>query len=605
MKHPAKHSRDARNDQIAVSRITDWITSSGYAVPNIESYDTWPNYDGPIDLIDDQGYIRGTLFVQVKKLPEQHNLRYSFNDEGKFLAYCRELASWIPILFIGIDLTENCAYWLHMSEALLNQLADSQTIHFEAEQSFSASNLASIRSWHTIAARYADIARERNALEAQVNALQQQIESSLIGTDKSEFTKLHLFLDEYNRFLDHDLSIIKKVYYPNAWKLGIAYAKYSSDALSYFLYPIKSTVNDVAIKKLNPDTFKPLLPAPPSSTWHIGNPLEQNPRDYAKGLIKKRIDTILKYKLLDHTGVVTLAREYLFAYIDKYTPQLGLSKKDSYTIKDLEEAFFNYHPRWLFTARKVLAAHRNAADKGRTLDATASDTVPYDPNHFAFLGDPILQEIQQQVASQMAAKTTAPVLAVTGDKLSPAIFASMLNFVKQKGMKKVVRLYKPKDPAYLESTKSNYSWDLYSPVARLYNTKRATTRLQATYNKIISNNFPEISRQLTFIEPGHRLIYVYDSAENVGGPKPPPGAKAYEIVADKIHAQNRPTFLLADEHTIDTKVSNSKWLLIIDGEEHELVSISGTGVDIWLSDTPLFDMVYERLKKALDEHLKL
>ena len=218
MKHPAKHSRDARNDQIAVSRITDWITSSGYAVPNIESYDTWPNYDGPIDLIDDQGYIRGTLFVQVKKLPEQHNLRYSFNDEGKFLAYCRELASWIPILFIGVDLTENCAYWLHMSEALLSQLADSQTIHFEAEQSFSASNLASIRSWHTIAARYADIARARNALEAQVNALQRQIESSLIGADKPEFTKLHLFLDEYNRFLDHELSIVKKVYYPNAWK---------------------------------------------------------------------------------------------------------------------------------------------------------------------------------------------------------------------------------------------------------------------------------------------------------------------------------------------------------------------------------------------------
>lgn len=386
--------------------------------------------------------------------------------------------------------------------------------------------------------------------------------------------------------------------------MGIAYAEYSPDALSYFLYPIKSTVNDVVIKKLNPDIFKPSRPAPPGSTWHIGNPIEHNPRDYAKGLIKKRIDKILKDKLLDHTGIVTLAREYLFAYVNKYTPQLGLSKKDSYTIKELEEAFFNYHPRWLSTARKVLATHSNAVAKGQPLDTAASDIAPYDPNHFAFLGEPILQEIQQQVTSQMEANAAIPVLMLTGDKLSPAIFASMLHFVKRKGLKKVVRLYKPKDPAYLESTKSNYSWDLYSPAARLYNTKRATTRLQATYNKIISNNFPEISRQLAFVEPGHRLIYVYDSAENVGGPKPPPGAKSYEIVADNIHAQNRPTFLLAEEHTIDTKVSNSKWLLNIDGEEYELITISGTGVDIWFSDTPLFDMVYERLKEAVDEHLK-
>jgi hypothetical protein len=47
-----------------------------------------------------------------------------------------------------------------------------------------------------------------------------------------------MFLDEYNRLLDYDLGIVKKVYYPNAWKLGIAYAAYEPKALSYLLYPI-------------------------------------------------------------------------------------------------------------------------------------------------------------------------------------------------------------------------------------------------------------------------------------------------------------------------------------------------------------------------------
>src|SRR5690348_4128017 len=101
-KRYAKHSRDARNDKIAVSRITDWISSSDYAVSNFVSYDTWTNYDGPVDLIDEQGYTISTLLVQVKKLPKLHHLAYTFKDEGKFLAYCKEHTSWIPILFIGV-----------------------------------------------------------------------------------------------------------------------------------------------------------------------------------------------------------------------------------------------------------------------------------------------------------------------------------------------------------------------------------------------------------------------------------------------------------------------------------------------------------------------
>ena len=135
---------------------------------------------------------------------------------------------------IGVDLTNNCAYWLHMSEELVRQLGDSQTIHFKVDQSFGADKYESIRSWHTVAARYADITRERDVLEEQVKSLEQKIASNLIGVHKPEFLKLHMFLDEYNRLLDHDLSIVKKVYYPTTWKLGIAYAAYTATALSYF-----------------------------------------------------------------------------------------------------------------------------------------------------------------------------------------------------------------------------------------------------------------------------------------------------------------------------------------------------------------------------------
>lgn len=287
MKHPAKHSEDAVNDIVVISSITTWIASSGYAVPKFESNGTWPNVDGTIDLIDRESYPIGFLLAQVKKLPTQNNLKYTFKDKEKFLTYCRELVSWLPILFIGLDLKKNCAYWLHMSEGLLSQLGTSKTIRFNEDQSISADNSESIRAWYSIVDRYASVARAREELDKEVRILRQHMESNLIGANKPEFMKLHMFLDVYNKLLDHDFSIVKKVYYPNAWKLGIAYAEYQPDALSYFLYPIQSTINDVAIKKLNLSTFQPLIATTDGSTWHRqGNPIEENPYDYAKVLIR-------------------------------------------------------------------------------------------------------------------------------------------------------------------------------------------------------------------------------------------------------------------------------------------------------------------------------
>ncbi len=133
-----------------------------------------------------------------------------------------------------------------------------------------------------------------------------------------------------------------------------------------------------------------------------------------------------------------------FAYVDKYTVQLGLSKKDRYTISELEEAFVNYYPRWLFAAKKPLEAQRNSNAPSTTLGADGSTIMLHDPDCIIFLDQTTRQEIQRQVVSQIAAKTAIPVLAITSSKLSPVIFARMLDFVKQKGMKQVVRLYKPK-----------------------------------------------------------------------------------------------------------------------------------------------------------------
>jgi hypothetical protein len=208
------------------------------------------------------------------------------------------------------------------------------------------------------------------------------------------------------------------------------------------------------------------------------------------------------------------------------------------------------------------------------------------------------------VASQIAAKTSIPVLAITGDKLSPVIFARMLDFVRQKGMKQVVRLYKPKDFSLLHGATSAFIWDVYSPTARLYDLKRVATRFESIYCKIVSNNFPLISHQLALVESGHRLLFVYDDSEDTGAFGFPPGAAIYEIIVDKTQRRKLATFLLASDHKIEIKYFDSNHLIGIDGEDYELVMTTETPADFWNSDTPLFDMVYEYLKYALDKYFK-
>jgi hypothetical protein len=607
-KRPAMHPPDAINDRVTIARLTDWITSSGYAVADLKSCDSWPNHDGTIDLIDNESCPKGSFYAQVKKLPKGNQLKYTFTDGGKFLTYCREYASWTPILLIGVDLDKNCAYWLHMSEGLLDQLRASKTVHFKEDQRMSADDAESIRAWYGILARYANVARERNELEAQVHALLQQTGSNLIGVEKPEFTKLHLFLDEYNRLLDTDLSIIKKVYYPDAWKVGIAYADDKTNALSYLLYPIPPTVNDVAIKKLNLSTIQSLRTAAGSSIRYIQqNFMENSPPDHARALAKKSLEHIMEQRLLDHSGVVTLAREYIFAYVDTYAEQLGLSTKGSYTVSELEEAFVNYYPRWLVAAYQEIAARKSNTTPTSPLSTTSHGMMIYDPICIVFLTPTMHQKVQQQVASQIVAKTAVPLIAITAgkNKLSTPLFARMLDFVKQKGVKKVTRLYKPKDISLVQGKKAAYAWDLYSPDALFYNTKRLVSRFEHVYNKIVNNNFPHISHQLALVEPEHKLLFVYDTAtQSARESDPPQGAIIYEIIVDKVQPRKPATFLLASDHKIEDKSTGSKWILSIDGEDYEAVSRSWIPIDVWRADTPLLDMVYWYLDNSLKKYFK-
>lgn len=600
MDRPAKHTKNAQSDKEAIDQLSLWIDKSRLAVPLLNSYDTFPNYDGTIELKDIDGYPKGDFKAQVKKLANKMaGTSYTFKD-GKFLAYCRENASWMPIIFIGVNLEKECAYWLHISKELLETIGDSRTVTFPQGQIITATDTGYIQGWRQVIELYAGIAAEREKLKSENTRLLSQITSNLISETDDKFVFIHRFLDELNSSLDNELDIVKKVYYPNAWKLGLAYADYRDELLAYSLYPVAANANDVQIKKLNPDTSGEIMRGTfLGSTWHLNaNPIKDGPEQYAQKLLKKHVDRIVKERLLDYSGSAALATEYMFGYIDEYAEQMGLPQKDNYTFKEVEYGFHQYLPRWLYEAGEILLKYGNHPMLSRHLHVPGVIGT-YSPEWIRTLMPQQRQDIKDAVSRKI--KEGKPMFGIAIEPqggLSPVVFAKMLHALREKKVKNIRRVFKPRDPSYLSSIGSAMVWDLYRPEDRAYNIREVMRNLSEAYNSVVENNFPKLQIPHTILRAGHQLYVVYNPDTPTSGLRPP-NVRCYEV-ASKSGRQGAIKFMLTTEHEI-----LDQWRdLSVDGKTFKVARSYGLIHGFWSARTPLLDTVYWYLEEALKDYFK-
>jgi hypothetical protein len=139
--------------------------------------------------------------------------------------------------------------------------------------------------------------------------------------------------------------------------------------VDYSLYPIPFDKNDVQIKVID-DHLKKKLEAEHLDVtgYYQENPIKIRPQNYSLEVIESKIFRILEHRLLDHKNEF-LAREYVFAFIDKFSVQLGLEIKNNYTIEEIETAFFRYLPHWTNEAVQhlTLGKRKNKIDSSNYL----------------------------------------------------------------------------------------------------------------------------------------------------------------------------------------------------------------------------------------------
>jgi len=320
--------------------------------PTISVLDKVPNVDGYIEIVNEEQQPLGKLEVQVKFLPESKAEKPKHQCELQFLAYCEH--NILPVLLIVVDATEEKAYWIHISRKFLYSIKDkikrnSVNIDIPKTNVIIKSDVSYIPYWLDIINDYKTRLINFDSVAAQLDKMKSEheklkkITNPALGIDRDYFKEIHFFLDYYNNLLEKDFIIIKEIFYPSCWKIGIAYSVYSDYVLSCSFYPISYKTNDIQIKEINPKASERLKDAINYISHNKTNPIKYTPEKYAYSYIIQNLKKIVDSRMLLPINKY-VANEYIVAFLDKNYEFTGIEKSDSYKIEDIKFALNVFIP---------------------------------------------------------------------------------------------------------------------------------------------------------------------------------------------------------------------------------------------------------------------
>jgi len=167
----AIHTVTASTDSAAVGLIKFILGTRAKVVARLHDYDTWPNTDGHIEVLDDDRQPMGIIWAQVKGLPENHKLKFPC-PTGLF-EFAHQNG---PIFLFGVDLKKKKVYWNYYDEDEVAKLkyANKQTltVEFEPNRSFTEQDTSYIKAWKQLVTdRKARIPGLRDIIRSQLLSL--------------------------------------------------------------------------------------------------------------------------------------------------------------------------------------------------------------------------------------------------------------------------------------------------------------------------------------------------------------------------------------------------------------------------------------------------
>lgn len=142
----AKHALTASTDTASVGLIKYIVGLHHGVAARLHEYDSWPNTDGHIEILDEDRQPMGVIWAQVKTLQENHELKFKC-PTGLF-----EFAVQVgPIFLLGVDLEEERVYWNYYDEDKVAELQyagkETLTVEFDPGRCFTKQEMGYIEAW--------------------------------------------------------------------------------------------------------------------------------------------------------------------------------------------------------------------------------------------------------------------------------------------------------------------------------------------------------------------------------------------------------------------------------------------------------------------------
>ncbi|HEY4060946.1 MAG TPA: DUF4365 domain-containing protein [Puia sp.] len=342
----APYPKSSESEEDA-SKQLQYRLNSKYIRANIRTMDKIPNFDGTLDVLDEQGRLVGQLQIQLKTLPKNRSTNPGYSCDEHFISACS--GNLLPCLLVVVDTEGKKSYWRHINEQTISEFhsersGQTYTIKCPIDQCIDGTDESYIQSWkkilHERRSRILNYGHLSQKLLQAEERLSRRLNDLHPADDLDEQTifELQLFLDEYNGVLEKDFKGVREAEFLEYWKIGIVIVQITPMHLSYSLLPIPRGKDLPLIQRAGPERALQLL-SPQSELLALfyamdanRSEMRNNPKLYSYTLLRDTVEKCVENKHLVVEDLI-LAREYIVAFIDNYSNYLGFDPgQDKYSL---------------------------------------------------------------------------------------------------------------------------------------------------------------------------------------------------------------------------------------------------------------------------------
>ena len=568
MTKPAPYSNTDAAEETAVNVLKSLLDPNRVKT-DIRTRDKYPNIDGTIELVDQENRPLGKFDIQVKKMPDGQK---SYSCPTSLVAYSEKTT--LPLILACVDVSLRRAYWRQITPTMPEYKKDqfTFTIRFDETSDSITSEGFYFQKWTEIINEYQKRITDFPRVQKEVTS-----KLTLENLAPNDIRLFQYYIDTINRLLDDDFIAIKKILFPDVWKLGVGIFDSNDKWVSFQIYQIPYEVPAPLVCKLEGVPFHSLNSDPYAISTH-GTRRENlaDPETSATSFVLDNIKQVVEERLLPVHGQLT-SMDILFSFVDRYYHLLNLSpEKDSFEVSELNTAL-NQH--MLGVCASI------ASSLSRSESSIVSINLDFAESY-----------IQSNEVEPVPPSSVSTYYSISSHYIPIRSVFDALRNVVDTDIKIIKRPFIRQDPE-LQAAGGWVVWSGYKPEDEICNVNLMLKNAIPEYSNFIQRNrlkLPE-SRYLdksTSIIMEYRPTFISDGL----GP-----LLHIDYLCNQ--SQSLPKFAVLISSDEKWSIDRSTFPEVnYNGVKYESIKSTESTADFLFSSTPMLNLLYRMLTNDLSEH---